>query len=125
MSNRTIELHWEWLAGRKMETKVLVKVENIAKVSKGLFGIGGSPSNADALPDPRDLEAAVISGQEEMIGRRIRIRLPGMEANKLTVGDHAALGLISGNSVCSCVAPVPVKTPEAEQTWFAQWSCQQ
>jgi hypothetical protein len=125
MSNQAIELHWEWLAGRPMETKVLVKVDSIAKVSKGLFGMGASPSVASALPDPKDLEVSVISGPGQLVGQRLRLRLPGVEAGKLTVGAHAALGLITNNTVCSCVAAVPTTNPQEEVAWLAQWSCAQ
>lgn len=123
MSNQEIRLKWEWPAGRQIEAKVLVKVDDIAKVSKGLLGIGASPSLADALPDPRDVTVSVISGPQALTGRKLTLRLPAMESDKLKVDGHAAFGLIENNAVCVCVAAAPATNSEEEKTWFQQWSC--
>ncbi|MCX7113496.1 MAG: hypothetical protein NTX45_26035 [Proteobacteria bacterium] len=125
MANEYLKLKWEWPAGRQIETKILANVQGIEKVSKGFFGIGDSPSLADSLPDAKDVVVAVISGSEALVGQTLTLRVPGMEADKLKVGGHAALGLINNNSVCVCVSVVPVKNPDEIKTWFNQWICQQ
>lgn len=122
MSNQVIEIKWEWLAGRTIETKLLIDVTKISKVSKGVFGIGASPSIADTLPDATDVVASVVSGSERLIGKSISLRIPGVEANKLKVGEHAALALVNSNTICVCVSAVPTNTQEIE-SWLNKWDC--
>ena len=122
MSNQIIEIKWEWPAGRAIETKLLINVTKISKASKGFFGIGASPSMANTLPDATDVVASVASGPENLMGKTISIRIPGVEANKLKVGEHAALALVNSNTICVCVSAVPTDTHEIE-SWFNKWNC--
>jgi hypothetical protein len=121
MSDQDIEIKWEWPAGRQIETKLLINIKKISKASTGFFGIGASPSLANALPDATDVVASVIFGQENLIGKTISMRMPGVEANKLKVGEPAAVALVS-NNICICVSAAPRDTHDLED-WFQKWSC--
>lgn len=122
MSNQDIEIQWEWLAGRQIETKLLVEVKKISKASTGFFGIGASPSLANALSDATNVVATVVSGQENLNGKTISMRIPGVEANKLKAGHLGAVALIS-NNICVCVSATPTDKYELEK-WLSKWSCQ-
>ncbi|WP_288053585.1 hypothetical protein [Methylobacter sp.] len=124
MSTQPLEIKWEWPAGRQMETKLLINIKKISKASKGLFGIGASPSMANALPDATDVSASIESGQENLVGRELSIRIPGMEAQKLKVGEHAAIGLVEGNTIGICVSAAPTADKQELANWFNQWRCE-
>ena len=124
MSNQTIELKWEWPAGRKIETKLLLRVEKIKPASKGLFGIGASPSLANALPEATDVSAQVLTGPDAMVGKTVEIQLPGLEARKLVKGEMAALGLLQNKALAVCIDHVPKQDMEPAQQWLQQWNCQ-
>ena len=51
MSN-FLELKWEWPTNRNIESKLLVQIDSVGKVSSGLFNLGKSPSITSNLPDP-------------------------------------------------------------------------
>lgn len=85
---------------------------------------GGAPSLANSLPDAKDVEASAISGPESLIRQKISLRLPGIEADKLKVGEYAAFGFINGNTICICVAKVPTNTLDDAIIWLSQWDCQ-
>jgi len=121
MSDQIIEVKWEWPAGRQMETKILINVKKISKASRGFFGIGASPSLADAIPEATDVVATVIAGQENLIGKTISMRVPGVEANKLKVGEPAAVALVNSN-ISICVSAAPTDKGELDN-WFNKWSC--
>lgn len=123
MSNHAIELKWEWPAGRKVETKLLMRVENIALASKGFLGLGASPSIVAALPEATDVSAQVVLGPEAMLGKKISVRLPGLEARKLKKDQFAAVGLVAGNALAVCVEHVPVQELEPARSWLQQWNC--
>lgn len=124
MSNKAIELKWEWPAGRKTESKALVKVVAIKKASTGFMGIGASPSMADALPDATDVSAEVVQGPDTLKAKQVHLRLPGMEAKKLKVGQLAALGLTGENAVCICVGLAPPGAGGNGSQWFDTWACE-
>jgi len=121
MSDQIIEVKWEWPAGRQMETKILINVKKISKASTGFFGIGASPSLADAIPEATDVIATVIAGQENLIGKTISMRVPGVEADKLKVGGPAAVALVE-NTISICVSAVPPDKGELDN-WFNKWNC--
>lgn len=122
MSNQIIEVKWEWLSDRAIENKLLVKVEEVSKVSKGFFGIRASPSMADTLPEATDVIVSVVSGSEKLMGKTISVRMPGVEANKLKVGEYAAFALLNDDSICVCVSVVP-KDMGAVNNWLENWNC--
>jgi hypothetical protein len=121
MFGKSHDLIWEWPAGRPVQQKLLVKVGKVEKASTGFLGIGASPSMADSLPDAMDATVQVIGGDAALMGQTLRIRLPGLEAKKLTQATTAAFGLLQGKT-CVCVASLPqgVSEPEA---WLKQWTC--
>ncbi|QDF98090.1 hypothetical protein CJ010_16875 [Azoarcus sp. DD4] len=124
MSAQTVEFKWEWPAGRPVGTRILVKVGKVAKASKGFFGIGASPSLADALPDATDVTATVLAGPAALVGKSVLLRLPGMEAAKLKAGELAGFGLIEDGGLCICVAAAPSQDAAAAGNWLAGWTCQ-
>lgn len=103
MSDQAIELKWEWPAGRHIEAKMLIDVQKMSKASKGFFGIGASSSLANALPDATDVVGTVLTGPDRLMGKRISMRIPDVEAQKLKLGEHAGIGLVGGNTICVCV----------------------
>ena len=123
MASDNIDLKWEWPAGRKIESRLLVRVESIAPASRGLFGIKASPSMADTLPDATDVVAVVEVGPESLAGRKTTLRLPGVEAKKLGAGTRAAFGLVELNRTCVCVEQVPPLNADEARRWIAAWQC--
>lgn len=125
MSAEPTVLNWEWPAGRPVETKLLVQIQSISKASGGFLGIRRSPSLADSLPDATEVAAAVVSGPEDFKAKTVSVRVPGMEAKTLKIGQHAALGLISGNAVCICIIGAPANNPDEVRSWFMETACQE
>lgn len=123
MAADTLELQWEWPAGRAIASAVLVKVESVRPAAKGLFGILGSPSIANALPEATEVRAVVDGQDARFAGREITLRLPGVEARKLAAGGWAAFGLLADAQVCACVQAAPVGDAEALRRWVAGWKC--
>lgn len=121
MSAQIIKITWEWPAGRQLETKLLINIDKISKASTGFFGIRASPSMADAIPDATEVVATVISGQEDLVGKIISMRIPGVEAKKLKVGEPAAIALVD-NNISICVSAAPPNKHELEN-WFSTWNC--
>ena len=99
MSDFDTQLKWEWPAGRAVETTVLVRVMRVSKSSKGLFGILGSPSLANALPDATDVVAVVDGGAKALGGKTILVQMPGVNA-LFAVGDEVELELIDHDKIC-------------------------
>lgn len=124
MSNQMIEVKWEWPAGRKIETKLLLRIEKIKPASKGLFNSLGSPSLANALPEATDISAKVLNGPEAMVGKIFDVQVPGLEARKLVAGEMAAIGLLQNMTVAICIDHAPKQNLEQNQQWLKQWSCQ-
>lgn len=101
----------------------MVKVVSTQPTSGGSLGILWSPSMADALPEATDMVGWVLIGPQALQGQQIRLRLPGIEARKLAVGQPAALGLIGGDHICICVAAAPVQEDAASRRWLDAWKC--
>jgi hypothetical protein len=123
MASNTLDLKWEWPAGRPIESALLVRVESIQPASRGLFGMRASPSMADALPDATELKARVDEQSTRLAGQDLLIRLPGIEAQKLKAGQWAALGLVESGTVCACVAAAPTQSVEEARRWLATSPC--
>lgn len=116
-------LRWEWPADRVPDHRILVRIDAIREERGGLLGIRRSPSLADALPNPVELEATVVAGDAPGLGRRLSLRLPRPELHDIAVGDHAAMGLL-GPGTCICIAKAPAGTDQAAQErWLASWNC--
>jgi hypothetical protein len=99
-------LTWQWPAGRPVELRLLVRIERVERVRRGLLArIENSPSLTGSMPDPHQVLATVLHGPQEFLGRRVRLRLPGAETSGLTVGRIAALGIVVDEDVCICVSP--------------------
>ncbi|WP_148268757.1 hypothetical protein [Azoarcus olearius] len=124
MSAHSFAPKWEWPAGRQVETRLLVKVDKIAKASKGFLGIGASPSLADALPDATDVSVTVVAGPAPLAGKAAVLGMPGMEAAKLKAGALAGVGLIEGGALFVCVAAAPSQDAAAAQKWLESWRCE-
>lgn len=123
MSAHTLALKWEWPAGRQADSKVLVRIGKIAKASKGFFGIGASPSLADALPDATDVTATVVAGPDALAGKTVTLGLPGMEAARLKTGELAGFGLLADGALCICVAAAPSQDVAQAKNWLDGWTC--
>lgn len=123
MASSNLELKWEWPAGRAIETGILVRVDGIRPASKGLFGMRASPSMADALPDATDVTVVVDQEAAVHAGRKVRVRMPGIEARKLAAGEWAAFGLVESGGVCACVQAAPKHGLEELRRWIAGWKC--
>lgn len=122
MARADMDIKWEWPAGRRIESKFLVQVVGIVKESRGFFGIGESPSMADALPDAKVVTARVVKGEVGRIGQTVKMRLPGIEADKLHLTGYAAVGLVERNSICICLDVAPADMTQMER-WYEGWSC--
>lgn len=123
MASNTVDMKWEWPAGRTIGPTLLVKIESIKPASRGLFGIKASPSMADALPDATEVIALVDEQAALLAGQRVHVRLPGIEARKLTVGDWAAMGLIDAGRVCACVAGTSARDAAEARQWLGTSPC--
>lgn len=114
---------WEWPAGRSVQVALLVQIRRIEPARKGFLGIRHSPSLAGSLPDPHEILGTIVHGPAPFLGRDIFLRLPGTEAEDLTVGGIAALGLIENGGICVCIAAAPEGSLEEQQTWIENWAC--
>jgi hypothetical protein len=118
-------LAWQWPAGRSVETRLLVRLEKVDPVQRGLFGrIANSPSLTVSLPDPHVITGTVVHGPPAFQGQRVSLRAPGTETASLTVGEVAALGLIGEGHVCVCIVQAPDGTPGEQAEWLESWSCE-
>lgn len=123
MARNNESLNWEWPAGRKLETRLLIRIVSIEPVSRGIFGIATSPSLAQSLPDAHDVIAVAVTASNSGQERKVTVRLPGIEAKKLKVGGLGALGLISSGRTCICVEQPPIPDSADAQVWIASWQC--
>jgi hypothetical protein len=118
-------LAWQWPAGRPVETRLLVRLEKVDPVQRGLLGrIANSPSLTGSLPDPHVITGTVVYGPPAFQGHQVSLRAPGTEAVSLTVGEVAALGLIGEGRVCVCIVQAPDGTPGEQAVWIESWSCE-
>jgi hypothetical protein len=98
-------LAWQWPAGRSIDIRLLVRIERVAPIRRGLFGrIGNSPSLAGSLPDPHEILATVVSGPPAFQDHRVSLRAPGAETSGLIPGRVATLGIIEDGRVCICIS---------------------
>jgi hypothetical protein len=99
-------LNWQWPAGRPVELRLLVRIERVERIRRGLLArIENSPSLTGSMPDPHEVLATVLHGPREFLGGQVRLRLPGTETSGLAVGRIAALGIAADEDVCICVSP--------------------
>ncbi|MEM7422730.1 MAG: hypothetical protein AAF334_03350 [Pseudomonadota bacterium] len=113
-SGPEITLKWEWQADREITGWRLATADKIAKTSKGLFGIGGSPSIVGNLPDSHTITGAMVPG-----GESFTLAVPGPEAAKLTAGRRLVIGLVA-DTVCVCVASLPDAVPDDQAAEWAE-----
>lgn len=92
---RTLELKWQWPAGREPHSTCHARITKIYP-DKKLFD---SPSRGDFIPDPFVIEADVSDGIEF---QSISLRLPEVEIKNLQTGDLVELDLIDTH-VCTAV----------------------
>lgn len=123
MASSSLELKWEWPAGRTSDMAALVKVQSIKPASKGFFGILASPSMANALPEATDVSFIFDEQGPHNAGQVATVRLPGVEARKLEVGSWAAIGLLESGRVCACVQAAPKVNVDELRRWIAAWKC--
>lgn len=119
MPKAVIKVKWEWLANRTVDHKVLVLVQGLSKASKGILNIRTSPSMAAALPDATDVVGSVLLGPEQLVGKTLSVRMPGVESQRLKMGRYAALAMVGSDPVCVCVSALP-ENVEAEK-WIESW----
>ena len=96
-------LHWQWRAHRATKNVVTATIADIQKASTGLFGIGGSPSMADALPDPIVVSFAV-AGAPAKTSKTLKLKMPRLELGVLKVGDSVTLEFVE-DDICVAVLP--------------------
>lgn len=82
----TLELKWQWPAGREPQSTCRARITKIYS-NKKLFD---SPSRADFIPDPFVIEADVL----ETPFQSVFLRLPAVEIENLQIGDEVQLDLI-------------------------------
>ena len=104
----SIELNWEWPADRAPEEKLLVLVNTVKKEGSGLFGLKKSPSLVSSIPDPMIVEATVVSSNSAFKGQTIRVVVPKLEIEGITVNTYAVLGVVE-SSTCICIVAVASK----------------
>jgi hypothetical protein len=99
-------LTWQWPAGRPVDLRLLVRIERVERVRRGLLArIENSPSLAGSIPDPHEIGGTVLHGPQALSGRHVRLRVPGAETSGLIVGRIASLGIVEDEGVCICVSP--------------------
>jgi hypothetical protein len=117
-------LAWQWPAGRSIDIRLLVRIERVAAIRRGLFGrISNSPSLAGSLPDPHEILGTVTDGPPAFLGQRVSLRAPGAETIGLENGGFAAFGLLSGGDVCICIDSAPSVSNAERTAWLESWSC--
>ncbi len=104
MSNY-LELKWEWPVNRNIESKVLVKIDSLEKVSSGFFSIGKSPSIANNLPDPYTVKGTVLKSTSSFEEKAIQLIAPKLEIENIQKGKVAMLGLVDSKT-CVCIVAV-------------------
>ena len=100
-----IELKWEWPADRKIEERILIKVDTIKAQGSGLFGIKASPSLAASVPDPMTVTGTVQGDDVITAGQTLSVVVPKLEIESLNSGGYAVIGLVE-TDVCICIVPV-------------------
>jgi hypothetical protein len=83
---KTLELQWQWPAGREKQSTCRARITKIYS-NKKLFD---SPSRTDFIPDPFVIEADVL----EAPFQSVLLRLPAVEIENLQIGDEVQLDLI-------------------------------
>ncbi len=118
-----VKLNWEWPAGRTAEARVLVKVSNVEKETKGPFAIGQSPSVGSYLPDAAVLRGEIVGSQAHSAATGLALRLPARELPDVMPGDVVGLGII-GRSICICIGKLPGHLHgEAAKDWLSGMRC--
>jgi len=118
-----MKLNWEWPAGRKTDTRLLVKVLKVEKEGKGLFGIGQSPSTGRYLPDARVLRGEIVKEPAASGAAELVLRLPARELPEVAPGEVLGLGIIGG-SVCICIGKLPDELHgESARDWLSSMRC--
>ena len=91
----TLQLIWQWPAGREKESSCRARITQIYPDKKPF---PSSPSLANYLPDPFVIEADIADRVEY---QSVQLRLPKVEIDNLKIGDLVELELIAKNS---CIA---------------------
>lgn len=113
-----IELKWEWPAEREVTDRLLIKVDNVKAKGTGLFGIGGSPSLAENIPDPVVIFGTVQKGSQFTDGKSLMVVAPKLEVEAIKKGAYAVLGIVE-KDICICVVPI-----ESSEVDIATVNCQ-
>jgi hypothetical protein len=100
-----IELNWEWPADRKIEQRILIKIDKVKAQGSGFFGIKASPSFAASVPDPIIVRGTVQGDDKLITGKTISVVVPKLEIESLAAGGYAVLGVVE-TKVCICIIPV-------------------
>ena len=123
-SSSELELTWQWSAGRSPDHRILVSIKSLKEGDSGWFGINKSPSIADNLPDPMIVNASVLEGPEDWVGREVVLVIPRPELGDIQSGDKVGLGVIN-NDTCICAVKSPTLSDEsALKAWTASFECQ-
>lgn len=116
-----VEYQWQFPAGRTPSAWSIVEVSGIHRKSRGLFGIGRSPSIAGNLPDAHTIAGTAIAGENS--GTAVSLDLPGPEANRIGSSAHVALGVVD-DGVVICLQPVPSDVAPADRlAWAEETGC--
>lgn len=121
MSN-DLELIWEWPAKRSIESRIIIQIESLEKVSSGLFNFGKWPSIASNLPDPYILKGTVLKSTSNFEDKAIQLIAPKLEIENIQKGKAAMLGLVDSKT-CVCIVAVDdpisylddINCPKADQ----------
>lgn len=88
---KTVELRWEWPAGRVPGRVVVVQVDTLKADGGVLFGLRNLPSIADGFPDSMILEGFVQKGAKDW--GRVRLRYSRRDVPEVAVGDKLGLAM--------------------------------
>ena len=99
MTDNTI--NWEWPGGRAPDKVVRVRVLEVTPESRRWFGIGNSPSLANAIPDPVRIRVEPVPSveQPQVVLASDTLRIPKLELGKIEVGATVDLSLLGPNVV--------------------------
>ena len=112
-----LNLKWEWPAQRQPQLKLVMMVNDLKAADKGWFGLKRSPSLVEGLPDPITLQGTVVKGDPSLLQKSIAVTLPKLEADFLSKGDLAALGVLD-NHVCICIRKL-----QSVDEDLSDWQC--
>ena len=129
MALASLQLSWQWPAGRTPDHKLLLDVRKVGRQRIRLSRLFSRvESAADYLPDAMELTGTVILGREHLLGANATLRVPRIELASISAGDRAGLGIIDQDgrdrNICICIKSAPDGLGSKElKDWLANMEC--